>query len=365
MVIGGGIHGLTTAIALAEEGVNVILLEKKPGLFQGTSGSTHNRAHMGYHYPRSTETAIECLKGLDYFKNKYPQALIWPKEGYYVIAKEDSNTTKEGYIAACKEMGIPCTMKWPSPDLLSKDAISSSFLVPEPIFDTELLCNLLEKEALEKNVSIKKGSEVVQSERKPNGAYKVTAQEGNKKTDYIADIVINSTYAYANNILKIFGLEKYMTKYRLQVTEVVVVESDINIPPLTIMDGPFMSIMPYGGHKNQFLVYDVVNSTADEKEAYLYDDSIIHRSNWEKMVEKGKKFFPFMHKLKYAGSLWGARPIPIDNKVQSRKTRLKKYESSPGFYSILEGKFISAPLIANELKDLIKNDELLNNNSLK
>jgi len=59
-VIGGGIHGLTSAIALAKEGLEVTIFEKEKEILLGTSGSTHNRAHMGYHYPRSCETAIEC-----------------------------------------------------------------------------------------------------------------------------------------------------------------------------------------------------------------------------------------------------------------------------------------------------------------
>ena len=114
--------------------------------------------------------------------------------------------------------------------------------------------------------------------------------------------------------------------------------------------------MPYVGHENHYLIYDVENSVVDEKEGYLYDDTKVYSSNYEKMVEKGHKYFPFMDELKYVGSLWGSRPIPVDSAVQSRTTRLKGYRSSPGFYSILEGKFISAPLIAEELKKKIQED---------
>jgi len=229
IIIGGGIHGLTTATALAESEANVTLLEKKPDIFQGTSGSTHNRAHMGYHYPRSIETARECLEGLNYFKNKYPNALYWPKEGYYIIEK-NSNTTKEEYIEFCKQHEIPHEIKWPSPEFLSRKHISAPFLSPEPLFNTKILSKSLEKEAVEKRISIKKGSEVVRADIE-NGIYKVTTKEQDKEVEYKADIIINTTYAYANNILNIFGLDKHMTKYKLQTTEVAVVKSDLNIPP--------------------------------------------------------------------------------------------------------------------------------------
>ncbi|MCX6712933.1 MAG: FAD-dependent oxidoreductase, partial [Candidatus Vogelbacteria bacterium] len=65
IVIGGGVHGITSAIALAEQGIAVVVLEKRDDLMHGTSGATHNRAHLGYHYPRSKETAIECIEGLE------------------------------------------------------------------------------------------------------------------------------------------------------------------------------------------------------------------------------------------------------------------------------------------------------------
>jgi D-amino-acid dehydrogenase len=51
IVIGGGIHGLSSAIALAKKGLEVSLIEKNSDLLMGTSGATHNRAHKGYHYP--------------------------------------------------------------------------------------------------------------------------------------------------------------------------------------------------------------------------------------------------------------------------------------------------------------------------
>ncbi len=363
VIIGGGIHGLTTAIALADTNNKVIIIEKKKMLFQGTSGATHNRAHMGYHYPKSVETALECQKGLDYFKRMYPKTLFFPKKGYYIIAKEKSQTTKEEYIEFCHKIKVPCKIEWPPQDILKRELISAPFLSLEPIFNTDLLVQTLEKEATQKGVVFQKGIEVVSAKReKKNGEYTIDTKEGGDiggKDSIKADILVNATYAYSNNILKICGLEEFMTEYRLQTTEVVVVKSDIDIPPLTIMDGRFISIMPYVGHENHYLVYDVENSVVDEKKGYLYDDSNVFPSNYEKMVEKGHKYFQFMDKLKYVCSLWGSRPIPVDSAVQSRTTRLKRYESSPGFYSILEGKFISAPLMAQKIKKMLEEDGLI------
>lgn len=353
-VIGGGIHGIAIAIALAENGANVVLLEKKQGLLQATSGATNNRAHLGYHYPRSMETAIECLKGLKYFKMKYPQALYYPPQAYYVISKHGSKIKPGEFISFCKKVGIPCKIQRPSAGLLARNLIGCSFLVPEPIFNLRILTNLLGKEILEKGVYIKNGSEVTGIEKISGDTYRLTTREGKKQVNYTANVIINATYAYSNNVLRALGLKQDMTSYYLQTTEVVVAKTKKDIPALTIMDGPFMSIMPYAGYKNHVLVYDVTHSVAYKEEGYFCDDSKVWVSNWKKMVECGKKYFPFMDKLEYVRSLWGYRPIPTNDKNECRRTRLKIHSSAPGLYSILEGKFISAPLMARELVKIVR-----------
>ena len=51
-----------------------------------------------------------------------------------------------------------------------------------------------------------------------------------------------------------------MNKYKHQITEVVAVKSSLKFPGITIMDGPFCTIMPQIGKKNSYLLYDVINS---------------------------------------------------------------------------------------------------------
>jgi hypothetical protein len=63
-----------------------------------------------------------------------------------------------------------------------------------------------------------------------------------------------------------------------------------------------------------------------------------------------------MRELTYVKSLRGFRPIPIAEKKDGRKTRLVTYPSVEGLYSIQEGKFISAPLVAEELATRISAD---------
>ena len=86
LVIGAGIHGCSVAIELAKQGMEVIMIDAKKDIFLGSSGATHNRIHLGYHYPKSKETAIECKKGYYDFIKNFKKGLTKADElGMYII----------------------------------------------------------------------------------------------------------------------------------------------------------------------------------------------------------------------------------------------------------------------------------------
>ena len=62
IIVGGGLFGLTIAIILAENGINVTVLEKNLDVLKEASLVNQNRIHYGYHYPRSTETGRESIE---------------------------------------------------------------------------------------------------------------------------------------------------------------------------------------------------------------------------------------------------------------------------------------------------------------
>jgi len=356
-VIGRGIHGISAAIKLAEENLDVVLLEKNNELLTGTSGSTHNRAHMGYHYPRSIETAKECIQGLEFFKKKYPQALFYPKEAYYLIDAKESKTSFEEFEKFCDKINIPYEIEIPDKNFLNPESVSSGFKVKEPVFDIEVLRKTLKYELKEKNVKVFRNSKVIGFENK-NGSYYIIAENNKEKKEFSSDIILNATYAYSNNLLKIFGLEKYFTRYCIQKTEVPVVSSKLRLPSMTIMDGKFVSLMNLA-NSEYYLLYDVIHSVLQKKEEFFLEETKNNYSNLEKIVEHGKEYFPFMEELKHIKSLYGYRPIPLDVMGDSRKTRIQKYEELPRIYSILEGKFISAPLMAEKLIEILKEEGVI------
>jgi len=62
-VIGAGIFGLETAIQLQQQGYRVTIFERRAGILQEGTGNSVLRLHLGLHYPRDLETAIQSRRG--------------------------------------------------------------------------------------------------------------------------------------------------------------------------------------------------------------------------------------------------------------------------------------------------------------
>jgi hypothetical protein len=107
--------------------------------------------------------------------------------------------------------------------------------------------------------------------------------------------------------------------------------------------------MPRVGYKNQYLIYDVVNSVSYKKiskaEAKL---------RFQKMKKKLKKYFDFNLDFELIDFVKGERPIPISDIKDRRSTIIEKKKFfNINYYNIREGKYISAPLITYKLSKKI------------
>jgi glycine/D-amino acid oxidase-like deaminating enzyme len=335
---------------LAERGCRVSIIERRTALLQATSAATHNRAHLGYHYPRCPDTAQECQQGLAYFRARYPQALYYPHANYYLIER-GSLTDPEQYRSFCEAQRLPYVLSWPEGQWLNRRQVAASFQVHEPCFALEVLRQTLTAECAARGVTVLTGTKVLGVE--PHGStHRVTVARGRERRQLKADVVINATYAHSNHILRAASLRDEATEYEFHTTEVVVARLPGGAAPaLTVMDGPFASVMPMAGTTDLYLIYDVVHSVQQRRVGWLYRSPRDVTSHWRQMVEHGAQYFPFMRSLEYVQSLWGARPIPCGDRRGSRATRVVEHTAAPGFFSILEGKFISAPLIAGRLVD--------------
>ena len=354
VVIGAGIHGVCIADELASSGVNVIMFDSHDDILRETSRGCHNRAHLGYHYPRSLSTVKECLKGLNYFREHLNDVLYYHGAGYYIVSKEDTKVTAEQYEQFCKEADLEYKIEWPSEEFVDRASLEASFMVHEPCYNVNKIREHYKTSLQKKKVEFVSGFNITDVGIAGDNEYYFYDNDNILAIE--ADIIINSTYARANNIQNMFGINTEDNIYKFQLTEVPVVKSSKPIPQLTVVDGPFSSIMPYVGVDDHYLFYDVVHSVNQQEIGTVCPVFSKPESQWEKMVEHGKEYYNFMDDLEYVSSNWGTRPIPTKAVGDSRTTRIVKHGSLPYFYSLLEGKFISAPIAAIDLVKEMKRD---------
>ena len=117
------------------------------------------------------------------------------------------------------------------------------------------------------------------------------------------------------------------------------------------MDGPFITIMPHIGRKNEYLLYDVTNSILKTSNKPILIKK--PKTNFLKMKKKLSSYMKYTNELIYKKSIFGNRPVPIKDKTSDRSTKIvkKKLKNKTILISSEEGKYISAPYLAKKLSE--------------
>ena len=347
LIIGAGIHGAFIAKYLKKYFVKITLLEKNKYILNETSKATHNRANRGYHYPRSNKTFDECKKAYDYFSKKYFKYLKTIPSFYCIENRSKTNFNKYKNFFIKNQLKFKIIKK---NKFIKTKNIEGIIQAEEGCFDHFGITKMLENELKNKNIKLLKNFNLKKVKTMDN-ALQITSENDQSLIDNY-DIVINATYDKSNEILKKFKI-KNLSKYSYQLTEIIVVHSRKKIPGITVMDGDFITIMPYIKKTNLYLIYDVKNSILKKNKSPIHK-VVTKKNNYKLMLKKISKYINFSEDFTYKYSLYGYRPIPINDVNADRNTEIER--SNYGdikIYSIKEGKYISAPFMAKKLVSLI------------
>lgn len=346
-IIGGGIFGVSCAEELGKR-FEVTVFEKADAILRGASYGNQNRFHYGYHYPRSLLTGRECLDSLEDFRSSYGSALLSDFENYYCIANKLSKTTPEDYIAFCSELSLPYETSWPSTNYLDRGKISLSIRVPEPIFDVSLLrsCAIGRLDALD-TVKLRLRTLVTDGRISPDGKKVLRFQEnGEAPKEMEFDYIINCTYGNLNEICGLFGFEQRTFQYELVELPVILLPVGKRLG-ITVMDGPFCSILPFG-KSDYTLLYHASKSVLDTRISRTCRFNDCFDSDWQGIIESSSRFMPILSKAGYLRSILVKRVVdPAAEKDDARRSEIIEHGS--GCWSIFSGKIITAPSIAKRL----------------
>mgnify|MGYP003970788163 FL=1 len=344
-IIGGGIFGVTTAIRLSRNH-DVDLFEQNSDILQSASGINHYRLHRGYHYPRSTDTAISAKNSELFFKNEYSSSIVNDIDHFYCIANENSLTNKDQYLNFCNAVDL--SFEETKLDLLNQNKIDLCVKVVETLFDPFLLKDICWKKIQENNINMHMGKPVYL----------------NDLDSY--DYVIVATYAGFNQTLNNFSDLQMNCQFELCEKPVVKLPNSFNQKSIVIMDGPFMCVDPLGKTGN-FVLGNVVHAihhsnvgkipVIPEEFRNLLNNGIIRNppiTNFNSFVESGSSFIPDLNRAEYLGSMFTVRTVlPNLDNTDARPTIVRKLKNN--IISIFSGKIGNCIQAADEVEKIIEN----------
>jgi len=355
IILGAGLYGLYAALFCAKHGEKVAVLEYDKGPFMRATHSNQARIHMGYHYPRSLSTAIKSTNYFNRFINDFGFCIHKNFDQIYAISENFSWTNIEQFKKFCDVAGIRCE-EVPVKKYFNDRTCEGAFLTEEYTYDVEILKQFFMNELGKyKNISIYYNARITGVEKNGN-FFCIKTQEN---TEFISTFILNATYASVNQVLHLFGFDSFSIKYELCEIVICEVNDKLRNIGITVMDGPFFSIIPFGmtgkhsltsvtftPHKtsNSMLpMFDCQTKNIEYcNQKQLGNCNICAAkpiSAWPYMDSLARKYLREEFEFKYKNSYFSIKPILKMSEIDdSRPTVIKRYSTEPCFISVLSGK---------------------------
>lgn len=363
IIIGAGLYGLYAAKYCSDRGEKVLVLEYDKAPFGRATYINQARVHMGYHYPRSLTTAMKSAGYFRRFVEDFSFCIYDKFEQVYATAGSFSWTNAEQFVSFCKAADIRCdevaVSKYFNPGMCD-----GAFLTEEYTYDAKILQEYYEEQLNSRSsVTFCYGARIEKIIKKTDG-FEVWMREGRS---FEAPYVLNASYASVNQIIdKLEGVQKDFFKIKYELCEIILCEPSDRIRGvgITVMDGPFFSIMPFGKTGLHSLTsvtftphvtsYDVRPTFRCQKEFGSGDAEAVCTpddlgnccdcpykpdSAWPYMSHLAAQYLKEEYRYTYQKSLYSIKPILKSSEVDdSRPTAIKVLSREPFFISVLSGK---------------------------
>lgn len=361
IIIGAGLYGLYSALYCAKKGQKIIVLEQDSAPFKRATYINQARVHMGYHYPRSISTALKSAGYFQRFVADYGFCIHDKFDQVYATSSKFSWTDAREFQKFCNDAGIPC-LEIPAERYFKTGMCDGVFLTQEYTYDAHILRDYYISKLKEfPNVTIEYGI-LVQSLQPVGDDYHVEVIKDGQAYVYQAPFVLNATYAAVNNVLgkvKDVSPEYFELKYELCEIILCSVAEQMKDVGLTVMDGPFFSLMPFGKtgyhsltsvtftpHETDY--HRVAEFGCTKKQDGLCKNGLLGNCNdckycpetaWDYMAALARKYMLPELGFCYEKSLFSMKPILKASEIDdSRPTVIKVASQKPTLISVLSGK---------------------------
>lgn len=355
IIIGAGLYGLYSALYAGKKSQTVLVVEMDSAPFMRATYINQARVHMGYHYPRSLNTAIKSAGYFKRFNEDFGFAIHKSFEQIYATSNQFSWTDATEFMTFCKAANIRCENV--AVDKYFKYGMcDGAFLTEEYTYDAHVLKDyFLDEIAKLSNVELVFGNPVTNIEW-DNDRISVYLSDGTKAS---SGFLLNATYASVNDVLNKAHIDDFFPiKYELCEIILCDVEYKLKNIGITVMDGPFFSIMPFGLtglHSLTSVTFtphdvsrEILPSFSCQNSVNRCTPQMLNNCNecpnhpdsaWPYMSRLASKYLLEEYGYKYKSSLFSMKPILKSSEVDdSRPTFIKVHSTDPTFISVLSGK---------------------------
>ncbi len=347
VIIGGGFYGAAIAIYLAKQrGLKrVVLIEREPKLLSRASYHNQARVHNGYHYPRSFTTAFRSRVNLPKFVRDWPEAVKRDFTKLYAIARRNSKVTAKQFERFCHEIGAKIQpAEVGHQQLFEPRLIEAVFLVEEYAFDSTRLASWSHRELEASGVEVRLSTRAMSVSNQGQGLQVTTLNTNGDMDALHCRYLFNCTYSGLNQLAGEFPGTK--TRLKHEITEMALVKAPPALEGLgvTVMDGPFFSMMPFparGLHSLSHVRYTPHFSWQDEggNDPYRKLQEYERDSRVDRMLRDVGRYMPSVLDARYADSLFEVKTILQKNEGDDgRPILFEHHDELPGCYSVLGGK---------------------------
>lgn len=349
-IIGGGFFGMYLSEYFACQGHQVILSEKEDDFMQRASYVNQARVHNGYHYPRSILTALRSRVSLPRFYEEFRDCIDDSFDKYYMISSLQSKVSANQFEKFCHRIGAQCEPAPPSiTKLVDPHYVEAVFTTKEFAFDSVKLKNIMIDRIKNAGVQYHLNQKIHSvSQIDTKLLIRANSTIDNSELESVeVDEVFNCSYSMINQVIKDSALEMIPLKHELTEMALVNVPDELKNVGITVMDGPFFSVMPFpsrGLHSFSHVRYTPHyewqdTNEADYRNAHQHYSEVIKKSAWKYMIHDAQRYMPILSECQYEDSIWEVKTIlPRSESNDSRPILFKPNYGIKGFHSIMGGK---------------------------